>query len=301
MDPVQFKLIQLLIAELLGGALCLLGVYLLIRGVAGKSTLIVKASNINAKLLNASPGLLICIVGGIILFFSLNQSKIRVEEQSSSFSTEEVLESWLSNSSRIKGDENYKELMDIIIGSEPVRKVQQKNLSLETDSTLGKIAEKEYLDQKFWRLIAAINKDEKYYDFKMATKDTAIKAGSLIQLWHVSKHYGQDRKTIIQVSGADAAAFYEGLLRLADSGVIFNDNVFGRIDQQAKQAELSLLLSPANLSGGVATLGDLSLKYYGDKKYWKLIAWANKGKFQNANAGTPIPVGDQLWIIHVVP
>jgi hypothetical protein len=52
-----------------------------------------------------------------------------------------------------------------------------------------------------WPPIGAINLDQGYYDFHNATADTAIHVGKFIEVWKVSRYYGQTQKTIVQLSG----------------------------------------------------------------------------------------------------
>ena len=63
MDPVTIKFIQLLVAEGLGTALCVLGVFMFFRGASGKSTFLIEGAGVKAKLTNTAPGGIIANIG----------------------------------------------------------------------------------------------------------------------------------------------------------------------------------------------------------------------------------------------
>jgi len=63
MDPVTIKFIQLLVAEGLGTALCVLGVFMFFRGASGKSTFLIEGAGVKAKLTNTAPGGIIALIG----------------------------------------------------------------------------------------------------------------------------------------------------------------------------------------------------------------------------------------------
>jgi hypothetical protein len=79
MDPVLIKFIQLILAEVFGAVLCLLGVYLFVRGVSGASSFLLQGVGLKARLTNGAPGSVIAILGAGIIVFSLNSTVERVE------------------------------------------------------------------------------------------------------------------------------------------------------------------------------------------------------------------------------
>jgi hypothetical protein len=87
MDRVTIKFIQLILAEVLGGVLCLFGVYLFIRGVTGRSNLLIEGAGLKAKLTNGAPGSIIALIGFGLIAFSLNSTVERTERGSSSAET----------------------------------------------------------------------------------------------------------------------------------------------------------------------------------------------------------------------
>jgi small neutral amino acid transporter SnatA (MarC family) len=81
MDPVTIKFLQLIGAELLGAVLVLGGLWQSFRALEGKSNLFVQFPGVKAKMTNATPGVVVTLIGVGILYMSLG-SKIerRIEE-----------------------------------------------------------------------------------------------------------------------------------------------------------------------------------------------------------------------------
>ena len=98
MDPITVKFIQLIAVEILRAALLLAGVLLFLRGVAGKSTLIIEGLGLKTKLINAAPGGLVLIVGIVVLALSLHSTVERTERAPSASDT---TERWLANSYQV--------------------------------------------------------------------------------------------------------------------------------------------------------------------------------------------------------
>lgn len=298
-DPVSFKFYQLLFAEIIGAILALLGIFLLIRGIQGRTTVIVEGKDIKAKLINASPGIMVRLIGSGIIYYSLAKSSVEITEEGVTINQEEVLNNWLNQSYIVTGNESFPELMNKIVGDDSANRVKVENRILTQDLTLGKIAEEEYNDDKFWRLIAAINSDKPYLPLQSANQNTVVKARNLVALWKVSKYYGKSYKSVIEVSAIDREKGYEQLLTLAESKAKFGQDItFEKLSDLFKQQELGLFLTPAQYDD-VQTLGELSLKYFRKKKYWKIIKWANPNELAaDVNENTVLDKTKRLWIIH---
>src|SRR5256885_16028881 len=113
MDPVTIKFIQLILAELLGAALCVAGVYLFMRGISGKSSLLLQGPGLKARLTNGAPGSIVAIIGLALVALSLNSSVERTERSSG---TAAALQSWLDNSYKATDSMNYGQVTDTIVG-----------------------------------------------------------------------------------------------------------------------------------------------------------------------------------------
>jgi len=172
---------------------------------------------------------------------------------------------------------------------------------LDSSATLAEVAKKEYDDTKFWRLVAALNQHHGYFQWTNAGPRTVLAAGSLIEIWDVSKFYGKNRETIVQIHNRDKAGAYEQMLALANRGISFGPDVQRKLEQAFKAEELDLVMAPANLSD-VDTLEELALRYYQHKKYWKLIRWFNPKLVPSDADGTwRIAPSTKLWILNIIP
>ena len=292
MDPVLFKFIQLILAELLGATLCLFGVYLFLKGVSGKSNLLVKGAGLTAKLTNGAPGSIIAIVGAIIIAISLNSSVERIVKIDSRDAT---LRLWLEKSDQINDKMNYAQVIDKIIGTEKNKRFINKTITLKSSSTLSKISQQEYSNQEYWRLLAAINKDRGYFTFEMAKSDTIIPEGSVLEAWHISQYDNMSVETRVKVSAENRLAAYDEMLKRAESGEEFD---FVKLSDEFSARELGLAWSVAQLDR-ISNLRELSLKYYGDPKYWKIINWSNKEVFASgATDRSEIPPDKEIHIAH---
>jgi len=295
MDPVTVKFVQLLLAEVLGAVLCLAGVFLFLRGVSGKSSLVVEGAGLKAKLTNAAPGGLIAFIGLIVLVLSLNSTVERTERVSSTPSTAKVLELWLANSFKVTDEMNYGQVIDTIVGADPNIRFTSRSKELDAETTLGDLAVSEYRDSKYWRLIAAINKDRGYFSLKDAAAESKVPANGFIESWHVSVFNGMDIETRTRVADANRAAGYDQLLALATSGTEFAI-VSNSLTDRFRTQELDLAFVIAN-TDEVRSLRELSLKYYRDPKYWPVIVWVNKDQFPaETREDAPVPTDKPLTI-----
>jgi hypothetical protein len=217
MDPVQIRFAQLLVVEILGAILCLGGLVLLFLGMAGKIGFIVKGPGIQARLTNGSPGLVIALIGVVLIAFSLKGS-VRRESSGQPVDVDVVLNGFTEKAKTLQslpGELTNAEMKDAILGTDPIRKIVSSGFKLKESESLGQISRDVYGRPDYWRLVGAINLDQGYYDFRKATADTVIPGGKFIEIWKVSRYYGQTEKTIIQLSGPAIAQGNEELLQRA--------------------------------------------------------------------------------------
>ncbi len=100
--------------------------------------------------------------------------------------------------------------------------------------------------------------------------------GIVFDYQHIDRALIYDRSEVeIPRSVGDGAAAYRDLLALATRGIRFDGSA---LSNELRAPPLRLVLLTADLSG-VRSLRELSLKYYGDAKYWRFIPWVNPGQF----------------------
>jgi hypothetical protein len=292
MDPVTVKFAQLIAAEILGAILCLSGIYMFIRGIAGKSSLLLEGAGLKARLTNGAPGSIIAIIGLVIIALSLNSSVERTERKSD---VSAVLQTWLDNSYKVTDAMNYGQMTDTIVGRGANVRFVPKNVVPESETTLADQAQSQYGKAEFWHLLAAINKDRGYFKLAEATPQSKLARGKLIEIWQVSAYNGMDSETRVRVAGVNRVAAYDELLSRAGRGEPFDP---GKLTEEFRAKELDLAMSQADTSG-VRSLRELSLKYYGDPKYWPLIAWANATSFPGSPTENTDPsrTGSPLYVI----
>jgi hypothetical protein len=279
-----------------------LGIYLFLKGITGKSSFLIEGYRISAKLTNAAPGAIICLLGAFIIFFSLHTNIQRIVT-STPLSGQDVLNQWLENSYKLNGDESYLDIIKIIRGPFPEAKLISETKKINRNTFLGEIAKEEYGDPKFWHLLAAINQDHGYFSLDSVNELTPIKEGSFLEIWHVSKFYGMDTTTIIRMAGKNKERAYDEILALIEGGKeLFKDIRFEELSDYYKKQELSLAIGPIDSSSGATTLRELSLKYYGNVRCWEIIAWANRDRLPaNVSESTNITGKSDLLIIYFLP
>lgn len=294
MDPVTVKFVQLIGAEIFGAILALFGIFLFFRGITGKSDFVLEGKGLKAKLTNSAPGTVICLIGVGLIAFSLHSSSV-IREQST-LPVERVLDVWLANSYRVTEPMNTEQVIDTIVGRGENVRFTNNEITLSLPMTLGQIAQKELASTKYWHILAAINKDRHYYTFSSAAEDTQIQKGALVQVWAVSKYNGMDERTRIQVTAVDRARGYDELLALARSDRPFAETFSEESFRHFHREELDLSLEQIS-PGNVRNLRELSLKLYGDPKYWPIIVWANRDTLpKGAGEDTPVTT-DQLFSV----
>lgn len=299
MDPLTLKFLQLIGAEILGAILSLVGLYMFFRGITGRSDLIVEGKGVKAKLTNSAPGTIVCLIGVGLIIYSLHSSSITREQ--SELSPDRVLETWSTNSFKVTDTMDVEQVIDTIVGKSENVRFTNTEITLQRQMSLGEIAEQELTNRRFWHLIAAINKDRHYFALAKATELTAIPPKSLVQIWRVSKYNGMDSKTRIQVSNVDRARGYDELLALANSGKPFNQMFSDDLFAYYRRRELDLSLQYVS-PGDVRNLRELSLKLYGDPKYWPIIAWSNRDQFAGQiSQDTPVSPDQRLSVPQFSP
>ena len=293
MDPITTKFVQLILAEVLGGILCLGGIYLFIRGVSGKSSLLLEGAGLKAKLTNGAPGSIIAIIGLALVALSLNSSVERVERPSED---QQVLQSWLQNRYKVTDAMNFGQTTDAIVGRGENVRFTTNNIRPDADTTLGELSQREYGDAKYWHLLAAINKDRGYFKLADAGPGTKIGKGQFMDAWHVSRYNGMDQVTRTRVAGENRRAAYDELLARAKGGEAFDPNA---LTDEFRKRELSLAFSPADLTN-VRSMRELSLRYYEDPKYWPLIVWANATTLPKdvGEDSNPAKLPQPIYVVH---
>lgn len=288
-----------MVAEAVGIALCLLGVYLFVRGISGRSSFSIQGPGIKATVNNAAPGIIVCLIGMVIIVFSLQSEVGRVQVSESSNSTD-VLDLWLARSQNIAGDEDYSTILATILGETPSERVHVVSRVIRDTSTLGGISKTEYGLEKYWLLLAAVNCDRGYFSLGDASPETMILPNSVLDIWHVSRYRDS---SWVRVAYVDRKQAYNHILSLANKGLRFGDDVtFSWLTEFYKEEGLPLALTPADTSGGITNLRELSIKYYGEPQYWRLILWVNSETLEeNTSQLTSTNDKGRLWILHFLP
>ena len=299
MDPVQIRFAQLLVVEILGAILCLGGLVLLFLGVAGKIGFFIKGPGIQARLTNGSPGLVIALIGVVLIAFSLKGS-VKRENSGQPVDVDAVLSDFTEKAKTLRsqsGELTNAEMKDAILGIDPVRKIVSSSMQLKQAESLGQISQEVYGRSAYWPLVGAINLDQGYYDFRKATEKTVVPAGKFIELWKVSRYYGQTEKTILQLSGPSIAQGNEELLESAKHRAPLD---IPRLQDEYKAREMDLEYSEAQI-GDLQTLRELAIKYYGDAKFWPILIWTNPDSLAGATDRSTIPRNKDLYVLHFLP
>jgi hypothetical protein len=299
MDPVQIRFAQLLVVEILGAILCLGGLVLLFLGTAGKIGFFLKGPGIQARLTNGTPGLVIALIGVVLIAFSLKGS-VQRESSGQPVDVDAVLSDFTEKAKTLQsqpGELTNAGMKDMILGTDPVRKIVSSSVQLKQSESLGQISQDVYGRPDYWLLIGAINLDQGYYDFRKATSGTVVPAGKFVEIWKVSRYYGQSQKTIIQLSGPSIAQGNEELLQHAESGSPLN---IPALQDVYKAREMDLEYSEAQ-TGDIQTLRELAIKYYGDPKFWPILVWTNADSLAGATDRTSIPRNKDLYVLHFLP
>jgi len=240
---------------------------------------VIEGAGLSAKLQNATPGGLVIVVGVILIAISLRSSVKRTQRTPGIVPTE-ILDDWLLNSFRVTDETRYDDLHRIVIGGDATTRIKSKFITPSNDMTLRVIAKREYGDEKYWRLVAAINQGRPNIKLAEVSPDTTIRAGSAVEIWYLSIYHGKDTLTVTEVAKSALEAGYDHLLSLAQSGKPYD---FDELHDWYRDREISVMHSSIlfndKLGDDVRTLREVSLKFYGTSKYWPIIVWANKAVF----------------------
>lgn len=296
MDPVQVRFVQLLVVEILGVVLCLGGLILLFLGTSGKIGFFVKGLGVQARLTNGTPGLVIALIGAGLIAFSLKGSVSR-ENTGQPVDPSAVLADFTEKAKTLQKQTESptnEEMKDAILGTDAVRKIISSTLKLRKPETLSQVSQEAYGRPDYWPLVAAINLDRGLYNFHQATESTQIPQGQLLEIWKVSRYYGQTESTIIKLSGPAVAQGNEELLERSKRG---GTPDIPALQDEYKVREMDLEYSQAQI-GDLQTLRELAIKYYGDAKFWPILVWTNSEELAGANANSPIPRNKDLYILH---
>jgi hypothetical protein len=188
-------------------------------------------------------------------------------------------------------------MKDTILGTDPVRKIVSSGFKLKASESLGQISRDVYGRPDYWLLVGAVNLDQGYYDFRKASADTVIPGGKFIEIWKVSRDYGQTEKTIIQLSGPAIAQGNEELLQLAKTGAPPD---IPALQDAYKAREMDLEYGEAQI-GDLQTLREVAIKYYGDAKSWPILVWTNPDSLAGTTDTSPIPRNTDLYVLHFLP
>jgi hypothetical protein len=188
-------------------------------------------------------------------------------------------------------------MKDMVLGTDPIRKIVSSGFKLKESESLGQISRDVYGRPDYWLLVGAINLDQGYYDFRKATADTVIPGGKFIEIWKVSKYYGQTEKTIIQLSGPAIAQGNEELLQRAKNSAPPD---IPALQDEYKAREMDLEYGEAQI-GDLQTVRELAIKYYGDAKCWPILVWTNPESLAGATDSSPIPKNKDLYVLHILP
>ncbi len=303
MDPQTIKLIQRLVAEIAGIGILVWGLIFIYKGISGKITFVMKGAGVNVKLANASPGVFISLIGAGLMWYSMKGFSVERKTTTSEVNENVILDQWLLNSNKISGDENYIQTIDTVVGTDQANRFKVSYQTIHPPQSLSNIALAQYGDKKYWKLIAVANIGKGYFDWKQATINTKVADSSLLEIWKVSKYYGKTTEEIVKVSGVDKQESYKLLLQMAHAQPEYNplEHMY-ELTKIFREKELELVQTPANYSGGIETIGDLSLKYYGDKNLWPIIVWVNRKELNGIKTVDDKPDKSKIiFILHFIP
>lgn len=122
-----------------------------------------------------------------------------------------------------------------------------------------------------------------------------IPKDSYVEVWKVSAHYGEDSRTRVLISGPTVLPRTKRYSPLRNP----NRRYIPALQDKYKAEELDLLYGPANI-GDTQTLRELSIKYYGNARFWKIIQWTNPQMLKNATEDTDVTRQSGLYVLHFV-
>ncbi len=166
MDPIILKLFQMILATLIGGIISIIGIFYLNKGLSGQTSFLLKSSGLTAKLVNGTPGLIVCLIGALIIYFSLNSgaSYQRTTPEGKDIKVEVGVPIILAPlydfllRSAIDNKPFYETLL------EAGKKAKDSNYTLvlevfnsDGNTTLSELSNLYYRDKKYWQIIKWAN------------------------------------------------------------------------------------------------------------------------------------------------
>jgi hypothetical protein len=306
-NPVFIKQLQMLIVTLIGAGVCCLGIWLLYKQMTAPKVqragdLEVEGLGLKVKIVRSLPGTIIALLGGILVYWSLNAGAERkvhrvTEEKTDESATtpENVLPVWLANAGALTGREEYFATIKAITAGANFR---AENKVLTKAQTLEELAAEKYGDKRYWPLVARINASRGYYAPDSATSTTKIPTASVVEFWLPAKN--SKRVTtydeFVKVRGTDLRGAYDELLNMIQDGMVASLQQDRTLTEKFRPQELSYATSYEEVDGQT-TINELALKYYRSKKYTALIRWRNSDVLPATLKDTDlIPQGTQLLI-----
>ncbi len=314
MKPFIFiKLLPTILATLIGTVIAIIGIYSLSKGLSGQTSFLVRSSGLTAKLVNGTPGLIVCLIGALIIYFSLSSDRdYRFDRTIDIFNDKrnqkEILDDCLSKLGKLSCERTYLEVFRNIFSTAQFRAF---TFSLEEDITLGDLSKEKLGNSKYWQLIAIVNKDRGYSkddDCYLAcdsiSKKTVIKKGCVVEVVAPSRYrYTRPIMTyedFRQMRASSLVPLYDSLLSYAIDNKPFYERI-SEVRQKAVDEELSLSLKLFN-SDGDTTLSELSMFYYEDKKYWQIIKWVNSDRLpKEIKQRDILPLDQTILIPYFLP
>ncbi|MGH1386063.1 hypothetical protein [Kordia sp.] len=298
-DPMTLKLIQMILATLVGAGTIYIGYLLFLKGIRGKIDFEIGNDKINAKMVNVAPGAIVIMIGALIIYWALN-SGASSKEIITTTSNNNIEEKWLDNVKKINKSDYY---TDIVFKLFEDDNVKSKMYQLKSDRTLLSLSEEFYNNPKYWQLIALVNRGRGYYNYDSISENTILKTGVFIEYFIASKYNtpNTSKEKFVQVRGNDLNAGYEYLLKYSESRE-FNDKAFEELNSYFKnEYEFSPVLTTYVVSEDTKW-DEISLIYYRNKKYSSLIKWVNKGELEKGILEKNIiPKGNTVLILTFVP
>ncbi len=294
MDPITLKLVQMILATLIGAGTIYLGYRLFIKGIEGKIDFEIGSEKINAKMANASPGAIVILIGAIIIFWALNSGGT-FKESKKEVTAESIKDEWLSNVPNVKPEDGYSEIIFKLFGDAAVK---NKLHQLNQNQSLESLSVELYGETKYWPLLAVLNRDRGYFEYEGVSRLTEIPKTSYMEYFIPSKFNTPitSYEQFVEVRGNDLKRAYDYLLEYAQREK-FIDDTFEELDRYFKDNFEFGLSIKAHFTDSQTTFEELSLIYYRDKKYSELIKWLNP----DFSALAEIPNDTDLSILIFLP
>ena len=311
-NPLFVKQLQMLVVTLIGAGVCGLGIWLLYKQMTAPRAqragdIEVEGLGLKIKIVRSLPGAVIALLGGTLIYWSLNAGGERKVRQVTEAipderapAAEALLPVWLANATPLTGREEYFAVIKAITAGANFR---AENKVLTQPQTLEALAAEKYRDKRYWLLVAKINASRGYYDLDSLRPTLPIPTGSVVEFWFPVKNSKRvtTYEEFVKVRGNDVRGAYDQLLQMIGAGLVASEQQDRELTATFRPQELGYVISVEE-TDGQTTLNELALKYYRDKKYGVLIRWRNRSILPAAlRNGDPIPKGTQLLIPNFLP